>query len=222
MFITFEGLDSSGKTTQAKLLAESLRNYPLFVNDAARIVHFIREPGGTQISEQIREMLLNKANLEMTDIAEILLFSAARAQLVREIIKPALERGETVLADRYYDSTTAYQGHGRGLDLHAVHLINSFATDNIDPHLTILVDIPVDELARRKKAANLDFDRMENSGRQFYERVRNSYLQMAANQPTRWFVADGQDSIEEIARTIWKTVVERMHKLGFSVEKKRS
>ncbi len=139
MFITFEGLDFSGKSTQATILVEKLKK-------AHPVVHFLREPGGTKISERIRDILLDKKNLEMTDAAELLLFSAARAQLVKEVIVPALQRGEIVVCDRYYDSTTAYQGYGRGIDLDAVKSINRLATGGTDPDITFFVDIPVDEI----------------------------------------------------------------------------
>jgi dTMP kinase len=203
MFITFEGLDFSGKTTQARLLAEKLRALK-------HTVHFIREPGGTAISEHIRALLLDKKNLEMAETTEILLFSAARAQLVSEVIAPALRRGETLICDRYYDSTTAYQGYGRSIDLRAVHAINKLATAGIDPDLTLLVDIPVQEIARRKVAAGLTFDRMESAGREFYERVRNGYLEIARDQPGRFVRVEGMGSIEEVSRIVWQNVEPRL------------
>ncbi|MBI5471121.1 MAG: dTMP kinase [Ignavibacteriae bacterium] len=203
MFITFEGLDFSGKSTQAKLLVERLRQQH-------SIVHFIREPGGTAISERIRDILLDKQHLEMSDTAEILLFSASRAQLVTQAILPALMRSEIVVCDRYCDSTTAYQGYGRGLDLDAVRSINALATQSTSPDLTVLVDIPVDEIELRKSKAGLSFDRMESSGREFYERVRNGYKRMAAEEPARWIVVDGTEPIPQIQATIWKTVETKM------------
>ncbi len=157
MFITFEGLDFSGKSTQATILVEKLKR-------THAVVHLLREPGGTGISERIRDILLDKKNLEMNDSAELLLFSAARAQLVKEVIVPALGREEIVLCDRYHDSTTAYQGYGRDLPLDAVKSINNLATGGLDPDLTFFIDIPVDEIERRKKKAGIMFDRMESSG----------------------------------------------------------
>ena len=139
----------------------------------------------------------------MSDTAEILLFSASRSQLVSQVILPALERGEVVVCDRYCDSTTAYQGYGRGLDLDEVQTINRFATTGTMPDLTILVDIPIDEIERRKTKAGLSFDRMESSGREFYERVREGYLQLARAEPKRWLCVDGLLSIEEIEQRIW-------------------
>ena len=202
MFITFEGLDFSGKSTQATILVEKLKK-------SNRVVHFLREPGGTKISERIREILLDKKNLEMGDAAELLLFSAARAQLVKEIVVPALQRGESVVCDRYYDSTTAYQGYGRGIDLDAVKSINRLATGGRDPDITFLVDIPVAEIERRKQRAGVMFDRMESSGRTFYERVRSGYREIASSESYRFVVLDGMSGVEEIARNIWALVEKR-------------
>jgi dTMP kinase len=198
MFITFEGLDFSGKSTQARLLVEKLRKH--------RVVHFLREPGGTEISERIREILLDKRNLEMTNAAEILLFSASRAQLVSQVILPALARGEVVVCDRYCDSTTAYQGYGRGLNLDDVRAINHMATQGRMPDVTFLVDIPLEEIERRKNAASLSFDRMESSGRPFYERVRDGYHRLAQQESARWIVLDGTKTIEDIEKEIWTAV----------------
>lgn len=203
MFITFEGLDFSGKTTQAKLLIERL-------TVRGHVVHFLREPGGTAISERIRDILLDKKYLEMSNTAELLLFSASRTQLVAEVIVPALKRGETIVCDRYYDSTTAYQSYGRGLDLEAVQLINKVATTGIAPDVTFLVDIPVEEIERRKAKAGLTFDRMESSGKEFYRRVRNGYLEMARTEQQRFTVVDGMLPVEEIHRTIWSSVEQKV------------
>jgi dTMP kinase len=199
MFITFEGLDFSGKSTQATILVEKLRK-------THAVVHFLREPGGTKISERIRDILLDKKNLELNDAAELLLFSAARAQLVKEVIVPALQRGEMVICDRYYDSTTAYQGFGRGIDLDAVKGINYLATGGTDPDITFFVDIPVDEIEGRKHKAGMTFDRMESSGRAFYERVRTGYREIAKSESHRFVTLDGMSSVEEIARNIWALV----------------
>lgn len=198
MFITFEGLDFSGKSTQATLLVEKLKR--------KHSVHFIREPGGTIISEKIRDILLDKENFEMSDRAELLLFSASRSQLVSEVIKPALLRGEIIVCDRYCDSTTAYQGYGRGLDLDAVTTINSIATADTTPDITILVDIPIAEIKTRKTKAGLSLDRMESSGTLFYERVHNGYRELALAEPERWFRVDGLLSINEIHKRIWQAV----------------
>ncbi len=203
MFITFEGLDFSGKSTQATILVEKLKKtYP--------IIHFLREPGGTKISESIRNILLDKKNLEMTEAAELFLFSAARAQLVMDVIVPALQRKEIVVCDRYYDSTTAYQGHGRGIDLETVKRINRLATGGRDPDITFFVDIPVEEIERRKKKAGMSFDRMESSGKEFYEHVRHGYREIVRSESQRCVTINGMLTVEEIARDIWQHVEKKL------------
>ncbi len=202
MFISFEGLDFSGKTTQAVRTVERLRSLADTMEVPA--VQFLREPGGTRISERIREMLLDKANLDMAELTELLLFSASRAQLVREIIRPALERGEIVVCDRYCDSTTAYQGYGRGIDLDLIRAVNAAATGGTMPDLTLVIDIPVDEIARRKDRAGMAFDRMESSGRTFYERVRHGYRDLASMEPRRFVIVDGTGSIDTIEQDVWR------------------
>jgi dTMP kinase len=209
MFLTFEGLDFSGKTTQAKLVVEKFIAPPSNSGLSSRRVQFIREPGGTSISERLREILLDKKNLELSQMAELLLFSASRAQLVEEVILPALQRGETVVCDRYYDSTTAYQGYGRGLNLATIHRINAAATFGLKPDLTVLVDIPVEEIERRKAAAGLSFDRMEISGREFYEKVRHGYHAIAREEPDRFIIVDGLRSIQELEQEIWHAALRR-------------
>ena len=204
MFLTFEGVDCSGKTTQAAILVEALRAR------RGSIVHFIREPGGTAISERLREILLDRSNLELSELTELFLFSASRAQLVAEIIRPALGRGEIVVCDRFYDSTSAYQGYGRGLDLDAVRRINAVATAGTDPDLTVLVDITVEEIEARKRASGGVPDRMEKSGRAFFERVRKGYLAIAREQPGRFVVIDGMRNVNDIARDIRRAVDERL------------
>ena len=204
MFLTFEGVDCSGKTTQAAILVEALRAR------SGTIVHFIREPGGTTISERLREILLDRSNLELSELTELFLFSASRAQLVAQVILPALGRGEIVVCDRFYDSTTAYQGYGRGLDLDAVRRINAVATAGTDPDLTVLVDITVGEIEARKKASGSAVDRMENAGREFYERVRKGYLAIAREQPGRFVVINGMRNVNDIALDIRRAVEERL------------
>jgi dTMP kinase len=200
MFLTFEGIDFCGKSTQARLLVERLGQ-----NHTVRL---IREPGGTRISERLREILLDKRHLELTDVAELFLFSASRAQLVAEVIRPAIELGEHVICDRYYDSTTAYQGFGRGIDREAISQINSLATGGTDPDLTFVIDIPVEEIEKRKQLAGLAFDRMEISGQQFYGRVRAGYQNMARTLE-RMVLLDGTLPVEELHREIWRTLLLR-------------
>jgi len=199
MLITFEGLDLCGKTTQANLLVEKLTMMKYSVQ-------FIREPGGTLISERIRDMLLDKKCVDMTGLAELFLFSASRTQLVSEVLLPSLRNGKVVVCDRFYDSTTAYQGYGRGLDLEAVRNINSIATLATKPDVTVLVDIPVDEISSRKAKAGIAFDRMESSGKEFYNRVRDGYLDIARKEQERFITVDGTAPIRDVAQTIWHAI----------------
>jgi len=211
MFVTFEGLDFSGKTTQAQRLVNRLKACPPNEETVLRKVHFIREPGGTHISERLRDILLDRKHLEMCNLTELMLFSASRAQLVFQVIGPALKRGEDVICDRYHDSTTVYQGYGRGLNIDDVRRINAIATNGLDPELTVLVDIPVDEIERRKVAAGLVFDRMESSGLAFYERVRQGYLALAREEPDRFVRINGMKSVEQVEADIWRAVTVRMN-----------
>ena len=210
MFITFEGLDMSGKTTQALRVVAKLNAQPAGLSSPVR---FLREPGGTAISERIREMLLDKENLEMTGLAELLLFSASRAQLMHEVIRPALTRGEIVVCDRYCDSTTAYQGYGRGIDLNAIRAINEVATGKTLPDLTVFVDIPVDEIEHRRMLAGATFDRMESSGREFYEWVRKGYHEIAAQEQKRFVTIDGTASIADVECEVWSHLVSRLESI---------
>lgn len=200
MLLTFEGIDFCGKSTQASLLVERLQG--------TCTVRFIREPGGTRISERLREILLDTRHKELTDVAELFLFSASRAQLVAEVIMPALERGEIVVCDRFFDSTTAYQGFGRGIDRSAIEAINTLATAGTVPGLTFIIDIPVGEIERRKRVAGLQFDRMETSGMDFFERVRAGYQEMA-RMSDRFVLIDGTQPAQEIQKEIWRTLVLR-------------
>jgi len=201
MFITFEGIDFCGKTTQAKLLIEKLQSMN-------HHVIFLREPGGTTISEKIREVLLDKKNLKMTQITELLLFSASRAQLVSEVIKPALQANKIVVCDRYHDSTTAYQGYGRGLNIGAVKTINRVATADVIPNKTFFIDITVKEMYERRSAKNHEADRMEMNDEAFYNRVRSGYHELVNSEPERFVVIDGKQTIETIHEEIWKIVEE--------------
>jgi len=198
MFITFEGLDFSGKSTQVKLLADTLthKHYHILV---------LREPGGTEIGEKIRTILLDKKITGMTSVAELFLFSASRSQLVEEVIKPALEGGLVVICDRFYDSLTAYQGWGKGISPDTVRVVNHCAASGIVPDLTFFLDIPVKEVERRMQRSKTSRDRMESNGIEFYDRARNGYLNIA-KQESRFRVVDGMQPIEAIQEAIWGTV----------------
>jgi dTMP kinase len=191
MFITFEGIDFCGKSTQVELL----QNY---LYKKSKKVLLIREPGGTEISEKIRDILLDKKNYKMAMESEILLFSASRAQLVREKIRPFLEQGYYVISDRFHDSTTAYQGYGRGIPIESVIHINKVAIERTIPDLTFIIDIPVSVSVDRKNRRHPnDLDRIEISKDNFYEKVRNGYLQIAKEE-NRFRVIDGTLNIPEI------------------------
>jgi dTMP kinase len=193
MFITFEGPDGSGKTTQAKLLVEFLqaRGYPVL---------YTREPGGTEISEQIREIILSTRNKSMQSETEVLLFSAARAQIVAELIRPALAAGKLIICDRYADSTYAYQGYGLGLDLEALRAITKFATRGLVPNLTFYVDVPAEVgLARRHRG---ETNRLDLKNLEYHVRVRNGYLALARAEPQRFVVVDGTGTVDVVQATI--------------------
>ena len=195
MLITFEGLDFSGKSTQVGLFSERLTN-----SGIKNLV--VRDPGGTAIGERIRSVLLDRKVLTMSDYTELFLFSASRSQLVHEIVKPTLEQGTVVVLDRFYDSTTAYQGRGRGLPLDAISTINHIASHGLIPDITYFIDIPVDEVDHRMVLHKDGADRMEMSGRAFYERVREGFLSLASAEP-RFEVIDGTSAIQDIHKKVW-------------------
>jgi dTMP kinase len=195
MFITFEGIDFCGKSTQIELL----KSYLLKNN---KNVEVIREPGGTEISEKIRTMLLDKENSKMLMETEFLLFSASRSQLVREKIRPYLDEGIYVISDRFHDSSTAYQGYGRGISIEVILSIHKLAIRNTVPDITFFIDIPV-EVAEQRRHEKLSehLDRIENSDKDFYSRVRNGYLELAKSE-NRFRILNGTDNIENIHEKI--------------------
>lgn len=203
-FITFEGPEGSGKSTQIRLLAERLRR-------GGRTVLLTREPGGTHAGEAIRRLVQHESSdAEMGDRAEALLFCASRAQLVAEVIRPALDRGEWVLCDRFTDSTLAYQGSGRGFSIPDLRALNAFATGGLVPDLTFLLDIPVEEgfrrLSNRMAAAA---DRIEKAGRAFHERLRQGYHELARIEPDRFRVLQTLGPMDATHEAIWRAVRER-------------
>ncbi len=203
IFISFEGIDFSGKTEQARRLLETLRT-------AGYDVELLREPGGVEIAEAIRNILLDAKHGGMTDRTELLLYAAARAQITKEKIQPALAAGKIIVADRFVDSTTAYQGYGRQIDLDFVRRVNFFATWTTLPVVTFLLDIPLAVAAARLRQSGKAVDRLEREDHAFHERVRQAYLQMAQSEPERFVIIDGTPSMEVISRRINETLRRRL------------
>lgn len=197
ILITFEGIDGSGKTTQINELIRRLdqRNieYQLF-----------REPGGTRIGEKIRDILLDKDHSSMLPITELLLYSASRYQLTMRSIVPALNAGKIVICDRFYDSTTAYQGFGRGIDLEFIKRLNAVATESLIPDITFILDISLEKRLKRLGEKNLD--RLEREALAFHKKVREGFIAMAKEEPERMILIDGSRPSEEISKEIWNHV----------------
>ncbi len=203
-FLSFEGSEGSGKSTQIDLLAARLKS-------AGHEVVVTREPGGTEIGEEIRHLLKHsKSGHAMCPETELLLFAASRAQLVREVILPALRAGKIVLCDRFLDSTTVYQGVARKLAADPVAMINQFAVGEILPALTVILDVPADVgLARARRRTTELPDRMEQEALDFYQRVREGYLALAKSLPNRFLVMDGTLPSAQITDTIWQEFLRR-------------
>jgi dTMP kinase len=195
LFITLEGPEGSGKTTQTPLLAECLMARGLNVIQ-------VREPGGTSIGNQVRDILHDMKNQEMDARAELLLYSASRAQLVAQVIRPHLAAGGLVLCDRYADSTMAYQGYGRGLDLDALRQITAFATGGLRPDLTLYLDIDPELGLARRNAGGGEWNRMDAQTLDFYRRVRDGYARLIESDPARWVTIDASQSVDSVQRAI--------------------
>jgi dTMP kinase len=200
MFITLEGPEGSGKTSHIPYLVEYLR-------EKKYVVFPTREPGGTVISEQIRDILHDLKNAEMHPRTETLLYQAARAQIVEQVIKPRLADKEIVISDRYYDSTIAYQGYGHQQDIEHVRALVKYATGGLDPDLTVLLDVDVEVGLKRKKDNGLEWNRMDAHEVQFYERVRNGYLEMVKAEPKRWIILDAGKSWDEVQAELREKII---------------
>ena len=202
-FITFEGGEGCGKSTQVKRLKEALER------EGVEVV-LTREPGGTWLSEEIRRLIKDQATDAPCDRSELLLFLAARAQLVKNVIRPALEAGKWVVSDRFSDSTIAYQGYGRGLPLDILKDMNDFACEGLKPDLTLLLDVtPETSRARmhlREAATNTTADRIEQAGDEFHDRLRKGFLELAAQEPDRIVTIDANGTPDEVWNLIWKSL----------------
>ena len=203
LFITFEGGEGCGKSVQAKALYRRL-------SQLAIPVLLTHEPGGTPLGKRLSHQLKWVDSMDIPPLTELLLFNASRAQLVTEVLRPNLENSINVICDRYADSTTAYQGYGRGLDLQMVKAVNKAATQGLEPNLTVLLDMPVEAGLARKRGKRRD--RFEQEEIAFHQRVREGYLKLATNDPERWLVIDGTQSKEKIAQIIWQRVSQLLGK----------
>lgn len=222
LFIAFEGGEGAGKTTQSQLLADRL-------DELGKPCRPVREPGGTELGEYLRAYL--KSERPLSREAELLLFAAARVELVTAHVRPALEQGIAVIADRFYGSTVAYQGHGRGLDLGLITALNGFATQGIRPDLTILLDLPPSEGLQRTKGRQMAFSvdpagglapvnrteegtRFEDLDLEFHEKARQGFLAQAENDPQQWAVIDAAQSVTEVSAAVWRVAQERLRELS--------
>lgn len=207
LLISFEGSEGCGKSTQINRLRARLEA-------AGRTVELRREPGGTAIGERIRDLLQHdKEAHAMTPITELLLFAASRAQLIREKIEPSLAAGHVVILDRFFDSTTVYQGYARGLPLEDVHAINRLAVGDVIPHLTVVLDMDASAARERIQRDGRELDRIEAQPLEFFEKVRQGYLHLAVEQPQRMVVLDASLTPDAIETQIWKLVEDRTHAL---------
>ncbi len=197
LFITFEGGEGSGKSVQAKELYRRLKKLAI-------PALLTREPGGTPLGRKLGRWLKWSQGTDISPLAELLLFNASRAQSVTEIIKPNLDKGKVVISDRYADSTTVYQGYGRGLELKMVRATNNTATQGLKPGLTILLDMPAEDGLARKEGR--EKDRFEREELAFHKRVRQGYLELARSEPKRWLVIDAKQPKEKISQVIWQRV----------------
>ncbi len=202
LFITFEGIEGSGKTTQIKKLRE-------YLESTGRPVLATREPGGTPLADRIRDLILSNRSEKVNPKAELFLYLASRAQHVHSVIKPALRQGLTVICDRFADATIAYQGYGRELDLDFLENLNQYATGGLKPDLTVLIDLPAREGLSRVSRARGEMDRLESEGIEFHEKVRRGYLELASREPERIFVVDGRGSEEDIFAEITRELARR-------------
>ena len=205
MFITLEGPEGSGKTSHIPHLVEYLR-------EMGYVVFPTREPGGTSISEQIRDVLHDMKNAEMHPPTETLLYQAARAQIVEQVIKPRLAAGEIVISDRYYDSTIAYQGYGHQQDLDQIRTLVKYATGGLTPELTILLDLDIEVGLKRKTQNEVEWNRMDAYTVEFHQRVRRGYLELVKQEPHRWVVIISEQQWDDVQAELKKTIMAGLSK----------
>jgi dTMP kinase len=203
MFITLEGPDGSGKSMQIPLLAD-------FIRRQGYEVLTTREPGGTSIGDQIRNVIMELGNTSMHPRTEILLFCAARAQIVEEVLRPALARGVVVISDRYADSTLAYQGYGHGVDLEELRRLLAFTTGGLKPDLTLLIDVDAEIGLNRRQNCGGEWNRLDAYAVSFHRRVRNGYHQLAQAEPDRWHTIDGSQTPEMVQSNLRRVVAEKL------------
>ena len=203
MFITLEGPDGSGKSMQIPLLADFIRlqGYEVLTT---------REPGGTNIGDQIRQVIMKLGNTSMNPRTEILLFCAARAQIVEEVLRPNLARGVVVISDRYADSTLAYQGYGHGVNLDDLHRLLNFATGGLSPDLTLLLDVDAEEGLKRRQSSGGEWNRLDAYAIEFHKRVRDGYHSLAEAEPDRWKLIDASQTPEMVQSTLRQVVLEKL------------
>ena len=203
MFITLEGPDGSGKSMQIPPLAE-------FIRQQGYEVLTTREPGGTSIGDQIRQVIMKLGNTSMNPRTEILLFCAARAQIVEEVLHPNLQRGVVVLSDRYADSTLAYQGYGHGVNLDDLHMLLNFATGGLKPDLTLLLDVDAEEGLKRRQSCGGEWNRLDAYALEFHRRVREGYHELAKAEPERWQTIDASQSPEMVQSNLRRIILKKL------------
>jgi dTMP kinase len=203
MFITLEGPDGSGKSMQIPLLAD-------FIRQQGYEVLTTREPGGTSIGNQIRQVIMELGNTSMHPRTEILLFCAARAQIVEEVLRPALARGVVVISDRYADSTLAYQGYGHGMGLEELHRLLAFTTGGLKPDLTLLIDVEAEVGLQRRQNGGGEWNRLDAYAMSFHKRVREGYHQLVQAEPERWRIIDGSQTPEMVQSNLRRVVAEKL------------
>ncbi|MCX6004399.1 MAG: dTMP kinase [Chloroflexi bacterium] len=204
LFITFEGGEGCGKSTQAKILYQKIQQIEI-------PCVLTQEPGGTPLGNEVRNLLKTKRPVNITPKTELLLFAACRVQIVTEVIQPSLDTGKTVICDRFSDSTIVYQGFGRGLDLKLIEKINDIATQGLKPDLTILLDLrPQISLQRKSNRMN---DRFDTEDISFHQKVREGYLELARKEPIRWLIVDGKQPVDTISQIIWQKANELLHQI---------